>query len=163
MSTPSPDPRSEVRAFGASLIVVVQGLFFGALFFTYVYRRSHAEQWRAAWEHIDGAAGVLAATLVFLFLTWGAYAKGRPRLSAAFAFLAAITLVNCALRSSALMLPNGSRAASIALFASSILFAVQAILLGVMGILAKGNPVFARFLLFQLVAALLMLPVIFVW
>ncbi|MHC4953345.1 MAG: hypothetical protein ACYTGZ_05600 [Planctomycetota bacterium] len=163
MPTPPSDTRSEVRAFGASLLVVVQGLFFGALFFTYLYRRSHAAEWRAAWDDISGAPARLIGALLLFAAAWAAYPKARGIVSAVCGALACFVLMSVIPQSRALTLEGGSRAPAISLFACSFLFAVQALLLAVMGVVAKGQPVFRRFLLFQLVAALLVLPVVFVW
>jgi len=160
----STESRSELRAFAANLLMVGDGLFFGALFFTYVFRRSDAPEWRAAWNHIDGAPLRLGLTLALLAGAWGVYGKrGRSLIAALLGGAAAAVLVTFVSQTVALHLESGSRAAAIALLSCVVVFALHAIGLALGGLIAKGEPVFRRFLLFQFVAALLILPVVFAW
>ena len=156
--------RSELRAFAANLLLVGDGLFFGSLFFTYAFRRSRAEEWRAAWDHIDGAPVRLGLVLALFACAWGVYGKrGRALLSALLGGAAAVVLIGFVPMANALRLESGSRAASIALFAGVVVFALHATGLAIGGIIAKGEPVFRRFLLFQFLTALAVLPVLFTW
>lgn len=158
------ESRSELRAFAANLLLVGDGLFFGSLFFTYVFRRKDANEWRTAWEHIEGAPVRMIAVLVLLACAWVAYGKkSRVVVAGLLGAAAAAILVTFVPQSAILELESGSRAPAIALLASVALFAVHAIGLAAGGVVAKGDPAFRRFLLFQFVAALLILPVVFSW
>jgi len=158
------ESRSELRAFAANLVLVGDGLFFGALLFIYVFRRAEAEEWRAAWEHIGGAPLRLGLVLALFAGAWGSYGKrARALLSALLSGGAAAVLISIAPLTGALRLESGSKAAEISLFACVVMFALHGIVLAVGSIVAKGEPAFRRLLLFQFVAALLILPVVFTW
>ena len=155
--------RQDVRAFGANLVLVVSGLFFGALFFSYCFRRSSAEEWRAAWEFIRLTPERMFGALACLLLAWLLYRKPFVWLSSLLGVIATVLLCSFWPDAGALILDNGSRAPAIALVACASLLGLQALALAVWGLAAKGEPVFRRILLFQLALALLVLPVVFVW
>ena len=159
----SQQERQEIRAFGANLVLVVSGLFFGALFFTYCFRRSHADEWRSAWDYIRFAPERMIGALVCLLAAWLIYRKPFIWLSSLLGVTTTVLLGSFWPDAVALILDNGSRAPAIALVACASLLGLQALGLAVWGLAAKGEPVFRRILLFQFGLALLVLPVVFVW
>ena len=164
MGTPESDPRAGLRAFAANLLLVGDGLFFGALFFTYCFRRANADDWRTAWQHIDGTPvrlGVALALFAGAAVVYGG--RWRTLVSALLGAGAAAILITFAAQADVLRLESGNRAAAIALLACVTLFAVHAVGVAVGGVIAKGEPVYRRFLLFQLFLALVILPVVFTW
>ena len=155
--------RQDVRAFGANLVLVVAGLFFGALFFTYIFRRNVADEWKAAWDFIALAAERLGGALGCLLLAALIYRKPFVWVSTLLGLGAAALLLSFAPDAGILILDGGSRAPAIALYACCVLFAFQAIVLSLWGQVVGGDPVFRRVLLFQFALALLILPVVFKW
>ena len=159
----SQQDRQEIRAFGANLMLVVSGLFFGALFFSFCFRRSRAEEWRAAWDYIHLTPARLIGALACLLVAWALYRKPFVWISSLCGVGAAVLLASFWPDAGVLILESGSRAPAIALVACAGLLALHALALAVWGLGARGEPSFRRILLFQFGLALLVLPVVFTW
>ena len=155
--------RQDVRAFGANLVLVMSGLFFGGLFFAFCYRRAQADEWRAAWDYIAMVPERLAGALACFLAAWLLYRKPLVPLSSLAGLGATGILCSFWPDAGALILEEGSRAPAIALVASTSLLALHAFGLSLWGLGAKGDPVFRRILGFQFALALLILPVVFTW
>ena len=155
--------RQDVRAFGANLVLVMSGLFFGGLFFAYCFRRANAEEWRAAWDYVAVVPPRLGGTLACLLAAWLLYRKPFVWISSLLGLAATGILCSFWPDAGILILEGGSRAPAIALVACTSLLALQAFGLSLWGLGAKGDPVFRRILGFQFALALLILPVVFTW
>ena len=92
-------PMLAVRALATTpddvrLVMVGDGLFFGALFFTFCFRRAEAIEWRTAWQHIEGTPLRLGAVLVLFAGAWAVYGRrGRSLVSALLGTAAAAVLM----------------------------------------------------------------------
>ena len=169
MGTSESDPRAGLRAFAANLLLVGDGLFFGALFFSFCFRRANAEEWRTAWGYIEGTPLRLGTVLALFAVAAVVYGKRWRALASGLSLagwegpLTAAILITFIAETELLRLESGNRAAAISLLAAVTLFAIHAVGLAIGGVIARGEPVYRRFLLFQLILALLILPVVFTW
>ena len=80
MGTPESDPRAGLRAFAAHLVMVGDGLFFGALFFTFCFPRSSAYACRTPGHHIQRTPVPL--TLFFVLVAARCATRATPAPSA---------------------------------------------------------------------------------
>jgi hypothetical protein len=155
--------RSELRAFGTNLVLVIDSLLLGAMLFIFVFRRANTESWRAAWEHAPETRVPLIGALVAFVLLPVLY---RGKFWAAALLLgpaAAFALGSCLRYGERMVLDTGSRAPLVAFGFFCAVFTAHALVLTVAGIAARGNPVFRRVLATQALFALLILPLVFTW
>lgn len=155
--------RSELRAFGANLVLGMGSLFWGAALFIFLFRRSNADVWSAAWQHAPETRLPLIAALVAIsalpFLYRGKFWAAALLLGPTGALL----LGSCLRFSERMVLDSGSRAPVIAFGFFCAAFTAHFLVLSVAGLAARGNPIFRRLLFTQALFALLILPVVFTW
>jgi len=155
--------RNELRSFGANLAVGIDALFLGSAFFIYGYRRTHAEEWLAAWTEAEWARVPFVAAVVLLGVLPMVYRMGRGLPAALLAAAASACLFFVSRAGPELVLASGSRAAQIAFGFFMTAFALHALVLAVAGLAARGSPQFRRLLWGQAGFAVLILPVVFCW
>jgi len=155
--------RTELRSFGANLVLGAEALFFGSAFFIYCFRRAHAAEWRNAWAENPELRPLLLATIVVpAALPW-LHRMDRTTFWVFGQGAAVVLPMVASMSHDGLRLPGGSRAPEIAVLFFTVVFAAQGFVLLLAGMLGRRGRIFRRFLWFQAVAALLILPLVFSW
>ena len=155
--------RSELRSFGANLVLGMDSLFWGGAFFIFLFRRAGTDAWKAAWDSAPGVRVPLVGALIALCLMPLMY-RGRFWAGALlFGPVSALAIGSCLRFSNELALDSGSRAPVIAFGFFCAAFSAHILVLSVAGLGARGNPIFRRLLVSQAIFALLILPVVFAW
>jgi len=155
--------RSELRKFGANLMLGMDSLFWGAAFFIFVFRRASADSWKAAWEFAPEVHVPLVGALIALCLLPYFYRGKLWAIALLFGPAAALALGSCLRFSDRMVLDAGSRAPVIAFGFFCAAFSAHILVLSVAGLAVRGNPIFRRLLVSQAFFALLILPVVFTW